>query len=104
MSEDGFLFGGSDDDNNSFSVTFLDKRIIVGVGLLVDNDVFRILFNDGSFQDYNSTGFPILHPLFLPGIIKKQSGGCPFIPGGHIKPVYVSGTGDHSDTDTARGS
>ena len=54
MSLDGSLFGGSDDDyNNSFSVTFLKDRIIVGVGILINKDVFRILFKDGSIQDYN---------------------------------------------------
>ena len=54
MSLDGSLFGGSDDDyNDSFSVTFLNDRNIVGVGILIDKDVFRILFNDGSIQDYN---------------------------------------------------
>jgi hypothetical protein len=57
MSLDGSLIGGSDDDyNNSFSVTFLKKRIIVGVGLLVDQDVFRVLFNDGSIQDFDASG------------------------------------------------
>jgi len=61
MSVDGLLLGGPDDDyNSSFSVTFLDKRVIVGVGLLVDNDVFRVLFNEGSFQDYDSSGDLIL--------------------------------------------
>ncbi len=61
MSLDGSLFSGSDDDyNNSFSVTFLKKRIIVGVGLLVDKDVFRVLFTDGSIQDYDSSGNLIL--------------------------------------------
>jgi|APSaa5957512622_1039677.scaffolds.fasta_scaffold32653_3 hypothetical protein len=54
MSLDGSLFGGSDDDySNSFSVTFLNDRIIVGVGILIDKDVFRILFKDGSIQDYS---------------------------------------------------
>ena len=54
MSLDGSLFGGSADDySNSFSVTFLNNRIIVGVGILINKDVFRILFKDGSIQDYN---------------------------------------------------
>lgn len=57
MASDGSLFGGSDNKyDNSFSVTFLKKRIIVGVGLLIDQDVFRILFTDGSLQDYDLSG------------------------------------------------
>ena len=57
MSSDGALCEGSKDDyNNSFSVTFLEKRVIVGVGLLVDKDVFRVLLDDGSVEDYDSSG------------------------------------------------
>jgi len=57
MSADGSLFVGSGDDyNNRFSVTFLENRLIIGVGLLVDEDVFRILFDDGSIQDYDTSG------------------------------------------------
>lgn len=57
MSQDGSLFSGSDDDYaNSFSVIFLEKRTIVGVGLLVENDIFRVIFTDGSIQDYDPSG------------------------------------------------
>ena len=57
MSMDGSLFGGSDDDySNSFSVSFLEKRIIIGVGMLIDQDVFRVLLDDGTIQDYDSSG------------------------------------------------
>ncbi len=61
MSLDGSLSVGSDDAyNSSFSVIFLEKRIIIGVGLLIDEDVFRILFNDGSIEDYDASGDLIL--------------------------------------------
>jgi hypothetical protein len=53
---DGSLLVGSDDDlSNSFSVMFLEKRIIVGVGLLIDSGIFRILLTNGAIQDYDSS-------------------------------------------------
>ncbi len=57
MASDGALSADSDDDyNNSFSVTFLNDRMIIGVGILIDGGTFRILFNDGLVQDYDSSG------------------------------------------------
>lgn len=54
MATDGSLSVISDDEySNSFSVIFLEKRNIIGVGLLIDSGVFRILFNEGSIQDFD---------------------------------------------------
>ncbi len=61
MLSDGTLFEDSDDDySNSFSVTFLKNRIVVGVGILIEKTIFRILLNDGSVQDYDSSGNLVL--------------------------------------------
>ncbi len=55
MVSDGAFFDDStDESNSSFSVTILKNRIVVGVGILIDKKIFRILFNDGSVQDYDS--------------------------------------------------
>ena len=57
MVSDGALVDDSDDDSdNSFSVTFLKSRFVIGVGILINKSVFRIIFNNGAIQDYDSSG------------------------------------------------
>ena len=54
MSKDGALFEDSAD--SGFSVTILNNRIVVGTGILINDNIFRIIFKDGSIQDYDSDG------------------------------------------------
>ena len=54
MSKDGALFEDSTD--NGFSVTILNNRAVVGTGIPINDNIFRIILNDGSIQDYDSDG------------------------------------------------
>jgi hypothetical protein len=54
MSKDGALFEDSTD--SGFSVTILNNRTVVGTGILIIDNIFRIILNDGSIQDYDSDG------------------------------------------------
>ncbi len=54
MLSDGALFEDSTD--NGFSVTILNNIRVVGTGVLITDNIFRIILNDGSIEDYDSDG------------------------------------------------
>ena len=50
MNSDGALFESS---NDSFTVTFLENRAIIGTGIILESGNFRVVLKNGTIEDYD---------------------------------------------------